>query len=177
MGLWRRGQRKAPRLSRFLVQLLLFAFLLTNMLKLPHAIVVQVEGSRAPISKLLIAVHFLHRAEYYFGGVVGLTDANGEVVFLREAIEQAFAANQRLFPMDYRIPLVDCDSMVRVVILGGEEFLAAQKTALASPLTAATAKDLWREADNSPIRSLRESVDLNKADPDRVVIKVTASPR
>lgn len=123
-------------------------------LALPDQLVVEVtcdDGSAAIVEGLLIFLDCQHEGRYYYGSLVGLTDADGVARITREAIEGVFAEERRDFPMDYRLPLTSCDARIVVRLVGGAEFAAAADVALRSDSLRDEARALWRRARNTRV--------------------------
>ena len=119
---------------------------------------------------ILVQIRFTSGGDYYYGGAIALTDNGGCATWRREVIERNFSLNQHLFPMDYKVNLEDCDSVVQIVARGGAEFMGARASALASSLTAPEARDMWSRARNESIATARTSVDLNRAPPGEIEV-------
>jgi len=122
-------------------------------LVLPSAIEAEVhwdDGSAVPDA--LVALHLRMHDRYYYGTLLGLTAGDGSVRLTRDALEQDFGEDRRLFPMDYRVPLAECDPVAEVRVDGGAEFArrraAIDNTTLISPAAAA----LWRAALNERLQ-------------------------
>ena len=66
---------------------------------------------------VLVGINLFLDGRYYYGNIVGLTDAEGSAELLRSELDLRFAADRAAFPADYRIDLDDCDPVLEVFIL------------------------------------------------------------
>ena len=147
-------------------------------LELPSMIEADIvaENGRA-VTGLLVALDLLHAGQYYYGAQLGLTDHRGCVRLDRAALEQAFAEDRQLFPMDYRVPLEQCDAEATLRVEGGAEFAARRATALASPLLNEAAARVWHEATNEGVRPARVAVRLDHPNTEGIVrARLTVRP-
>src|SRR5690606_32378115 len=97
---------------------------------------------------------------YYYGALVGLTDASGAAAITDRQLEVGFVADQQLFPMDYRVPLSGCDSSIVVRVEGGAEFREVQSDVATNPLIRANARRMWQAARNEWVSSTSVEVEL-----------------
>jgi len=128
------------------------------------------------VSGILIAMDLRYRGRYYYGTIVGCTNAAGHARLSYAALEAAFAADQRLSPMDYRIPLDQCDPDAVILVEGGPEFVKQRAAAVTSPLVDPEICRLWEAASNEKIDPARTIVMLDRPDSDGV-IRATLSVR
>lgn len=134
-------------------------------MKLPHAIEVNVSLAEGePGVDLLVALDIHHAGRYYFGTLLGLTDRAGGVRADQATVVESFTENQRLFPMDYRVPLSDCDALAVLRIEGGKEFTERQASAVDSLFVTPATKALWRTAKNAGIQSSEIPLRLDETD-------------
>jgi hypothetical protein len=139
------------------------------MLNLPAAFAIELKGDPLDIGRILVAGELFHNGSYYFGGILALTDAAGHVTFSRDSIVGSFESNRSLFPMDFRVPIEECDSTVWFSLRGKEEFAVARRNALAASMTSTAAKEMWSSAGNERIRSVRMPVALSNPKANEVV--------
>jgi hypothetical protein len=130
----------------------------------------------AELSEVLVALDVLHQGRYYFGAVLGLTDTAGRLHIERSDIEQSFTENQRLFPMDYRVSLAQCDAQIAVRVLGGLDFAEAQTAAEENAFMPAEVRDLWRRARNRRLANTQVQLDLREQPPDVASVVLPVSP-
>jgi hypothetical protein len=123
-----------------------------------HVEVMRRDGTCAGLESLLVALDVRLGGRYYYGTLLGLTDATGTAATTGQQIERAFQADRQLFPMDYKVPLSACDSTVVVRIKGGPEFLEARSNGAARPQTAADAHEMWLAARNEHVASIAVEV-------------------
>jgi hypothetical protein len=131
-------------------------------LVLPPELGVCLESPGEPdvrLNGLLVALDLLVGGQYYYGTHVGLTDDEGRASLTAEELQLNFQEDQRQFPMDYKVPLSECDAMVRVRVEGGASFSSRQAAAL-SPLTAPAARQRWAKARNAEFRSTSTTITL-----------------
>ena len=105
---------------------------------------------------ILIGLDTHIEGRYYWGTILGLTDASGSVSVTGAKLLADFQNDQVLFPMDYKVHLKDCDPQVTVRISGGKAFTSFQATIRHQPLVEKWAQDMWlsaRNADLSPSAS------------------------
>lgn len=119
------------------------------MLALPDRVEVQVlvEDGRSP-ADILVSLYFYSQGHYYYGHLAGSTDAQGRAATTADEIRRRFEESRRLFMMDLRVPLADCDPRIDVVIDGGVNFAERQ----AEPLPSYVPPDvrmLWDRARNA----------------------------
>jgi hypothetical protein len=100
------------------------------------------------MNDLLVTLDLQVQGNYYHGTLVGLTDAHGVARLTRSELEAQFAQDRRTFPMDYRVPLSDCDSTVIVKLRGGQEFETQRQAAMGNPLVLPEATAQWDRARN-----------------------------
>lgn len=98
------------------------------MLRLPNQIAVTLvnrygEPLRQP--DVLVGVNLLREGRYYYGNLVGLTDRDGRVLLEGAELERRYAADQRNFPMDYKVELIECDAIGELVVLSHDEISQA----------------------------------------------------
>lgn len=127
------------------------------------------------VGAVLVALEVRTQGRYYFGTVLGLSDPAGRVQLSRSALEDDFTENQRLFLMDYRLPLCACDSEVAIRVQGGEVFVEAQRAAERNDLVPPEVRQLWRAARNEVLADSLVQIDLREHSPERVSVRVPIS--
>lgn len=129
------------------------------------------------MAEILVALDIRLSGQYYYGTVVGLSDALGRAEITRRQLHDQFTHDQRLFPMDYKVGLSQCDDMVGIRILGGTEFRDAQRAASLSASIPPGLQSLWNRAGNRGVRSVVVDVELGAAvgDDKTVVVPVVAA--
>jgi hypothetical protein len=130
------------------------------------------------VASVRVALELLHDGRHYYGAEVGLTDLTGCTRLERAALERMFAEDRRLFPMDYRVPLEQCDAEAAVRVDGGADFAARRATALASSLISRDAARMWQLAANESVRPARAAVRLDLPNKDGIVhARLTIRPQ
>jgi hypothetical protein len=148
--------------------------------RIPRRIEVELirgDSSQEPLLGILVAIDTQVDGRYYFGTLVGLTDTSGVAVVEGEALERDFRHNQALFPMDYRVPLSDCDPQVAIRIQGGEEFLEAQAAARDNAFMNADDRARWAQARNTSLSSTSLVIALTDQSQDTVRVRLPIRPR
>jgi hypothetical protein len=150
-------------------------------LVLPRAIVVQVvaEGEATP-GDLLVGLSLRYQGRDYFNTLVGLTGTDGAAELLGATLLADFRDSQRLFPMDYRVPLAECDPTAGIAVLGGDAFLRQRAAGQGIGYIPPAVHAQWARARNATVASTR--IDLALDQPDaagvvRGVLTVTPAPR
>jgi hypothetical protein len=147
-------------------------------MELPRTIQVQLicdAPGFAPLSDVLVALDILSLERYYYGTVLGLTDAAGHLRVERSSLERDFVENQRLFPMDYRVSLAQCDHQIAVRVLGGQEFERAQTAAETNALMSDNVRLAWRRARNTALASTSVRIDLREHSRDEILVELPIS--
>lgn len=132
-------------------------------LVLPDEIIIRVESegrSDGSVVDLLITVDFELDGRYYFGSLVGLTDALGVAQTTRQALATHFRDNQAMFPKHYWVPLEECDGMVLFAVPGGAHFQSQATAATSAPMISPTARALWARARNGQVATVSHTLDL-----------------
>lgn len=136
------------------------------MLTLPSIFAVTVLDENTGISvgaKALVTVRLFVGGQPYYGDSMGLTDESGRVVLRRDQLVGHFLEDQKASPMDLRIPLVDCDAVIEINVLGGKEFLARQaQIAAAGRWIRQDVRTVYEEAENARFQTTAVQVDLTK---------------
>lgn len=96
---------------------------------------------------ILVGIDFRLGVRDYFSALLGLTDRAGRLFVTREQLLSDFAANQQLFPMDYKVDLGECDRAL-VGITEGNDFPRRREEALKAPFLSGRARELWTNARN-----------------------------
>jgi hypothetical protein len=68
------------------------------------------------LAGILVSLDVRIAGRYSFGTNLGLTDRSGEAAITGAQLEADFERNQHLFPMDLKVPLAECDSVVGVKV-------------------------------------------------------------
>lgn len=121
------------------------------MLRLPSRIVVTLahpSGQRLSEANVLIGINLLLSGRYYYGNLVGLTDKAGAVGVDGEQIERRYAGDQNDSPMDYKVELIECDSVVEIVLLAHEDVQTAITALEGSVGQSAEFRDMYLKATN-----------------------------
>jgi hypothetical protein len=71
-------------------------------------------GESIRIAGVLLDIRFYVSGRFRYAFSLGRTDGEGVCRTCLAAIERQFAANRRLFLMDYNTPLMDCDALVGI---------------------------------------------------------------
>ncbi len=98
------------------------------MLRLPNQLAVTVVdrfGNVFRHSDILIGINLLLNGRYYYGNLFGLTDSDGRVSLAGTELEKRYAADQRAFPMDYKVELIECDPVGELVLLSHDDISRA----------------------------------------------------
>ena len=127
-------------------------------MRLPSSIEVTVRCDERRVPNILVWVSFRRGGHDYFRTHIGLTSTTGIASATGAEIEDSYRENQRLFPMDFKVPLAGCDNEMVVGIEGAQEFRARQSGALSSDLTSESAKQRWRAAENHLVDSATSTV-------------------
>jgi hypothetical protein len=129
------------------------------MLQLPEAMEVAVSDTTGEaLANILVNLDLRWHGNYYFGTHVGLTAADGIARATASAIAHSFRESQIAFPMDYKVPLAECDDTVGIGVLDSTEFISASREAASSGLVTAQAKGDWARAANADVLSRRIDV-------------------
>ena len=94
------------------------------MLKMPQRFSASLrdrQGHSLHAPKVLIAINLLLKGRYYYGNLIGLTDDRGIASITGSELRKRFDQDRANFPMDYKVDLDDCDSMVEILVLSGTE--------------------------------------------------------
>lgn len=111
----------------------------------------------------------LYLAErYYYGFLVGVTDADGFVSTTGGAVAESFSKDRELFPMDYRVPIGECDG-VSLGVVGGGDFVA-QLGNLNHPFIDADVRTQYQAAANAAYSTTWTAVE---APVDTIVAELT----
>ena len=148
------------------------------MLILPNKIDATIVDEATGVSlgaDILVALRLLVARQVYYADVMGLTDRDGQVVLTREQLEHKFRENQKAFPMDYRIPLVDCDPAFRIVVPGGADFVEMQRQVADTRWVAPDVRATYERAQNVQFNTTAQQVDVTGVATDvlRIAVPVT----
>lgn len=132
------------------------------MLHLPKLIEVHVlmRDSDRPRANVLVALHLNVGGRYYYGGTLGLTDVNGTTRLRRDEVVAGFEDDQKTFPMDFKVPLSECDSIAALVIRGNGEFTELRRSVETSTLVLPRFRAMWRAAENETVESTSLPIDF-----------------
>jgi len=133
------------------------------MLTLPNRIQATVvdKTTGSPLgADILVAFRLLVGGQVYYADLMGLTDKDGNVALTREQLERQFRANQKAFPMDYRIPLADCDPTLRIVVTGGAEFEELRRQAVDTRWVAPEVRVMYNRALNAYLDTTTQQADV-----------------
>jgi hypothetical protein len=139
------------------------------MLEFPKLLQVQLvasDSSRVNLMDILISVQFPLQGQYYYGTNLGLTDSRGSAQITRELIELHFRNDQKAFPMDYRIPLEECDSTISVLVRGGLDFNVMKEGVLHNPIVQSDVVKSYTRARNSQVETTSVQLDLSTVSSD-----------
>lgn len=126
--------------------------------RFPESILVELEpDADVPVEKLLVGLTLRRGERDYFSTLAGLTDSEGRIAIRWADIESDYRANQRLFPMDYRLELGECDGLL-IDLGGGSDFETQRASALAAPVLSDEARQHWSAARNTGVASTRLAV-------------------
>jgi len=141
---------------------------------LPAAIEVKVltdDGSDIDGQEILVHLDLLWHGEYYCGVHMGLTDQAGTARISAGEIERQFDENRRLFPMDFKVPLDECDEVARIGIMGSRAFLKHRGDPFPAWVPAAITKE-WNRARNGAYRPAQQPVTLADTKPIQAIITI-----
>ena len=144
-------------------------------MKLPDILTVAVRQREGPIAGALVWLTLRIQGRDYYSTNIGLTDAQGRVAITGSALEDMFRQDQRVFPMDYKVALQNCDNEVAIGVDGGHAFSENQGAALRSALTSPEAKRLWSLARNAQLRSAKTLVVVDVSAPTLMAVLDLAS--
>ena len=116
------------------------------------------EGQGDGYPGILVSCNFFWHGRYYFGTTVGTTDGSGRTQLKRDQLELDFRENQRLFPMDLKVQLDNCDPLIEVVVRGGAEFSALRDAVERNPLVTPRARAAYAGARNAMVESASSRV-------------------
>jgi hypothetical protein len=148
------------------------------LIDLPNRITVELTAPSPDVDLegILVFVGFRVRGDYYFGSLLGLTDKRGCVTRGRAEIAEDFALEQREFPMDYKVPLTECDPELEVEVLGGHRFATQREQGRDLDFIPAATHELWNRARNVQFRTVRHAIQLNGTTPRDLRISVRVEP-
>jgi hypothetical protein len=153
---------------------------MTHTSRLPSEIVVVLKVERDcsfPLSDILVSLNLYCHGRYYYGDLIGLTDDSGTVRITRDRIQLDFDADERLFPMDYKVPLGETDPIVGIVVQGHSDFLSARSAVEESRMVRPDARAAYARARNADVQTSRTQVKLPVAPPDQLIIELTVTAK
>jgi hypothetical protein len=145
---------------------------------LPDELIVRVECQEGPtclVASLLIALDITVEGQYYFGALVGLTDAHGVARTSRDALVRHFNDDRSQFPMDYKVPLELCDHAGVVRLEAGSDFASRAQAAITAPTTRAEARELWKRASNASVVPASRSVNFTSTGIVTITLRTSAA--
>lgn len=144
----------------------------------PHRVVLRLMPSQGLSSAedILVALQFFSGGRPYYGTLMGLTDAQGRVERSFQEIESDFLYDQKLFPMDFRVPLAQCDPRIDLQIQGGREFLDHQDSIAVNPLVTPEAHAQYTKARNQHVMSTQIAIALPPIPQDVLAIELAVVP-
>lgn len=137
-------------------------------LPVPERVTVQlVDQHNHPLCEpdILIALNTFIAGRYYYGSILGLTDAVGRATTTGGALLNLFHQDQGLFPMDYRVPLEECDPVIELVILCPEEVDQSRVAVRESYWVSPAVRDAYERARNARVAAVAATVALKDARP------------
>lgn len=84
-----------------------------------------VMGQPLHAKDVLVGVNFILGGRYYYGNLIGLTDAKGVAKVERPVLVRRFESDRAAFPMDYKVGLETLDSCIEVMVLNATEIATA----------------------------------------------------
>jgi hypothetical protein len=148
------------------------------MLTLPKSIAVQLvdgAGVRLEEPDVMVHIHIFVAGQYYFGSILGLTDERGLASIRSAELEEHFEEDRQLFPMDYKVPLRECDSAIEIIVRGAKEAAMLRDANGASPFMSSNSKELLERARNREFLSTSLHVDVKTRIGDRMIVALPAS--
>jgi hypothetical protein len=147
------------------------------MLRLPAIVEAKVLTSDGrPVEDLLVSVATLWKGNNYYGSVMGLTDHLGEVRLTRDQFLRDFEEDRRTFPIDFKLPLDECDPALEIIVRGGAEFRELKASIETSTLVDPDVPPLYARARNDLFRTSRQRIDLTGNRPNTVRIEIDLDP-
>ncbi len=150
------------------------------MLQLPGVIQVQlVDSASAPLSveDVLVGLNILLGGRYYYGNLVGLTDASGRATITGEELERRFKSDRVAFPADYKVELRDCDAEVELFLLTSQKLSDAQAAVSENYSVPPSIKEAYRRARNAMVHSALTKVDLSMRDERPLLVNLATGVR
>ena len=129
--------------------------------------------ARVPIEHALVWLNTRVLGQDYFRPFLGLTDVQGVVRVTENDLTRKFVYNRDFYPMDFKVPLEECDDEVVVGIEGGTAFEEHRQAALAASWVTPEAKAMWRRAGNASLQSVSQLVRLPSSG-ERVTVRLEA---
>ena len=133
---------------------------------LPDEVAVRVKRATHPdvrLDSLLIGLVLRHHNRDYYATLLGLTNGQGILRVTGGLLEEQYNEDQRLFPMDYKLRLDECNAVAIVSLAGGRDFSERRANALKSPVLAPSARAWWAEAQNDGLAADEAAVTLDGA--------------
>jgi hypothetical protein len=149
------------------------------MSRLPNEIIVHVRtlsNGGSPLADLLVSLQLYWHGSYYYGDLIGLTDEFGNARITRDRILRDFDEDQRLFPMDYKVPIDQIDPVAGILVRGHSDFVAARSALEANPLVASDVRAAYMRARNEAVRTGGVQVNLPRSTADRLQVELAWSP-
>jgi hypothetical protein len=124
------------------------------------------------LGEILVALDINTEGRYYYGSVVGVTDSAGRVSIRGAQLDAEFVGECRNFPMDYKVPLAECDDVVLIHVQGGLDFLMARQRVAESSWVTDRARQAWMQARNGVVLPSQVSVDMRVTSATAVVLPI-----
>lgn len=125
---------------------------------------VDTSGESLRVPDVLVGLNILRHGRYYYGNLIGLTNASGLAQVDGSEIEDRFDHDRALFPSDYKTELADCDEQIEVAVLSRKELEEARAAVTESYFVPPETKDLYARAVNTIISGGLARVDTTLAD-------------
>jgi hypothetical protein len=131
--------------------------------QLPSELVFNVKNQSSgelPLPDVVVSMELYWRGLYYYGDLIGITDADGTARIARDRLLQDFAKDQHLFPMDFKVPLEQSDAVIGIVVRGESDFLAVREAINKNPLVTFFARDVYARGRNASLQTTRRKIEL-----------------
>jgi hypothetical protein len=149
------------------------------MLILPSRIEVRLKDVRdrpLALPDILVGINFLVDGRYYYGNLVGLTDQHGIAAVQRDDLERRFQIDRVRFPMDYKVPLERCDSIIELLVMTGDEVARARQSIVADYAISPDIREAYDRARNCEVAPALVRVQLTIADGHGLQIGLVTGP-
>lgn len=126
-------------------------------------------------SGILLALNTLVDGRYYYGNLVGLTDEHGSASVERHELDLRFAADQGMFPMDYKLALDECDPFIEVSLMSQNELADARAAVASSSFISDDIRNAYAAARNERYRPSRTRVWADMPKQSLLLVTLTTS--